>query len=297
MTYTPPLLSESANAAEALGSARIMYTDLDGTLLGRGGSILCDHDGMPTLVMAKAVVDLNIAELPVVIVSGRNAIQLVEITRLVGWSGFIGEMGAVAVRERGAEIAYNTGVWTPDALPAGKSPYEVIVDSGAAERLIEAFPGLIEYHDPFHLNRLATHVMRGNIDTAEAQRVIDEGTDGHPPIDIVDNGIIHPWRTTLVGVETVHIYHLLPRGVTKAQAIAADMAARGISRDEAIAVGDSIADLQMADAVRTMVLVANALDAPRTVTALQTLDNVVVTAERQGHGWAELAHAWLRAQS
>jgi hypothetical protein len=297
MTQNLPLLSESADAAAALASARILYTDLDGTLLGRGGSVLNDHEGMPTLVMAKAVVELNIAELPVVIVSGRNAIQLVEITRMLGWTGFIGEMGTVAVRERGAEIAYNTGIWAPDTVPADKTPYEVIVDSRAAERLMDTFPGLIEYHDPFHLNRLATHVMRGNIDTAEAQRVIDDGTDGHPPIDIVDNGIIHPWRTTLVGVDTVHIYHLIPRGVNKAQAIAADMAARGISRDEAIAVGDSIADLKMAEAVRMMTLVANALDAKRTVTAAAGLDNVVVTAERQGHGWAELAHAWLRAQS
>lgn len=293
----PPQLAEAAWAHEALAAARIMYTDLDGTLLGRGGSVVADHEGAPTLVMAQGVVELNRAGLPVVIVSGRNAIQLVEITRMLGWSGFIGEMGTVAVRERGAEIAYNTGSWPPDALADGETPYELIVRAGAAERLMEAFPGLIEYHDPFHLNRLATHVMRGNIDVDTAQALLDADVDGHPRIDIVDNGIIHPWRTTLVGVETVHIYHLIPHGVSKAQAIAADMAARGISRDEAVAVGDSIADLRMAEAVRLMALVGNASDAPATISAASSHDNVVVTAERQGHGWAELAHAWLAART
>ncbi len=295
MTSQLPLLADDPRAAAALASARVLYTDLDGTLLGRGGSVLTDHDGAPTLVMANAIVELNRADLPVVIVSGRNAIQLVEITRMLGWTGFIGEVGAVFVRQRGAEITYNLGQWPADAVPEGRTPYDVIAGSGAAERLMEAFPGLIEYHDPFHLNRLATHVMRGRVDVAEAQRIVDRD-GGHPPIDIVDNGIIHPWRHTLVGVEQIHIYHLLPRGVNKAQAVAADMAARGVSRDEAIAAGDSIADLRMAEAVGLMALVANGLDAEVTRDAAARLDNVCVTSQRQGHGWAELAHAWLAAQ-
>ncbi len=94
----------------------------------------------------------------------------------------------------------------------------------------------------------------------------------------------------------IHIYHLLPRGVNKAQAVAADMVARGISRDEAIAAGDSIADLRMAEAVGLMTLVANGLDSSVTADAAERLDNLVVTEQRQGHGWAELAQAWLSAR-
>jgi hydroxymethylpyrimidine pyrophosphatase-like HAD family hydrolase len=293
---TPPQLSEDPRAASALADARIMYTDLDATLLGRGGSLLHDHEGAPTLVMAQAVNALNEAGLPVIIVSGRNDLQLVEITRLLGWTGFIGEVGAVFVRERGAEITFNMGDWPDDALPAGKTPYEVIAESGAPERLMSAFPGLIEYHDPFHKNRLATHVMRGNVDVAAAQAVVDRD-HGHPPVDIVDNGIIHPWRHTLVGVEQIHIYHLLPHGVNKAQAVTEDRSVRGLERQEAIAVGDSIADLKMAEAVGLMALVANGLDFPATREAAAALDNVVVTRQRQGHGWAEVARAWLEARN
>jgi hypothetical protein len=226
MTQRPPLLIDDPRCRETLASTRIMYTDLDGTLLGRGGSVLTDHAGAPTLVMAEAVVHLNRAGLAVVICSGRNAMQLVEISRILGWSGFIAEMGAVFVRDRAGEISYNLGDWPDGSVPEGRTPYDVIDESGAPDRVCAAFPGLIEYHAPFHLNRLATHVMRGNVDLDAAQAIIDAG---HPtlPIDIVDNGIIHPWRHTLVGVETVHIYHIMPRGVNKAQAVAADLAHRG----------------------------------------------------------------------
>jgi hydroxymethylpyrimidine pyrophosphatase-like HAD family hydrolase len=293
---SPPTLSDAPGAAAKLARARIMYTDLDGTLLGRGGSLLNDHEGEPTLVMAEAVLEINRAGLPVVIVSGRNDLQLVEITRMLGWTSFIGEVGAVFVRKRGDEITFNLGEWPEGALPEGMTPYQVIAGSGAAERLMARFPGLIEYHDPFHKNRLATHVLRGNVDVPAAQAVVDEDGD-HPPIDIVDNGIIHPWRHTLVGVEQIHIYHLLPRGVSKAQAVAEDLSFRGIDRGEAIAVGDSIADLGMAEAVGLMALVANGLDSSGTREAAAALDDVVVTRLRQGHGWAEVAHAWLAARS
>ena len=295
MTSPLPSLHDDPRVTPALAAARIMYTDLDGTLLGRGGSVLNDHEGTPTLVTAEAVIAVNVAQLPVVICSGRNAIQLVEITRMLGWSGFIAELGAVFVRERGSEVAYNLGQWSAEAVPPGMTPYQVIEASGAMERLTEAFPGLIEYHDPWHRNREATHVLRGDVDVAAAQLVVDEGD--HPPIDIIDNGIIHPWRHTLVGVETVHIYHLIPRGVDKAQAVRADLQWRGLDPGQAVAIGDSLADLKMSEAVGLMALVANGLDSPAAVARAQYLGNVVVTRQRQGHGWSELAHLWLEART
>jgi HAD superfamily hydrolase (TIGR01484 family) len=295
MTSPLPSLHDDPGVPAALAAARIMYTDLDGTLLGRGGSVVNDHEGIPTLTMVEAVVAVNRAQLPVVVCSGRNAIQLTEISRMLGWSGFIAELGAVFVRERGGETVYNLGVWPADAVPAGMTPYQVIEASGAMSRLSDTFPGLIEYHDPWHRNREATHVLRGNVDVVAAQAVVDEGD--HPPIDIIDNGIIRPWRHTLVGVDTVHIYHLLPRGVDKAQAVRADLHHRGLLPADAIAVGDSLADLRMAEAVSLMVLVANGLDSPAARAEAVRLGNVVATRERQGHGWSELAHLWLEARS
>jgi hydroxymethylpyrimidine pyrophosphatase-like HAD family hydrolase len=295
MTSPLPSLHDDARVPTALASARIMYTDLDGTLLGRGGSILNDHEGRPTLTMAEAIIAVNRAGLPVIVCSGRNAIQLTEITRMLGWSGFIAELGAVFVRERGGETVYNLGSWSPDAVPPGMTPYQVIEASGAMDRLSAAFPGLIEYHDPWHRNREATHVLRGCVDVLAAQTIVDGGD--HPPIDIVDNGIIHPWRHTLVGVDTVHIYHLIPRGVDKAQAVRADLHHRGVAPGDAIAIGDSLADLRMAEAVGLMALVANGLDSPAARAEAVRLGNVVATEQRQGHGWAEFARMWLEARS
>jgi hypothetical protein len=45
MTDAVPRLADSSLARETLARAEVFYTDLDGTLLGRGGSLLRDHDG------------------------------------------------------------------------------------------------------------------------------------------------------------------------------------------------------------------------------------------------------------
>ena len=52
----------------------------------------------------------------------------------------------------------------------------------------------------------------------------------------------------------------------------------------------------MAEAVGLFALVRNGLDSPATATAAALLDNLVVTEQAQGHGWAEIAHAWLAAK-
>ena len=290
---TPPLLADSPLAAAALARAKVLYTDLDGTLLGRGGAVLADEKGVPTLAVARAVVELNAAGLPVVMVSGRNVKQMTEIARLLGWRDFVAELGAVRVADRGRDVLYELGEWPADAVAEGRTPYEVIEALGAVRVLADAFPGRIEYHHPYTDDRLATHILRGEVDPAGAQAALDTLP---LPIRFVDNGIIHPPRHALVGVEQVHAYHLVPSGVSKQAAIRADLAARGLTPADAIAVGDSTADLQMAEVVGMLALVANGLDHEAVAERAVTLPNLVVTEGRQGDGWAELAHAWLKAR-
>lgn len=287
-------LDESSLALGILGRARVLYTDLDGTLLGRGGTLLADEDGRPYLGAAEAVAALNGEGLTVVPVSGRNARQLTEICRLCGWPDFIAEVGCVTVLERGTERIYNLGDWEPSSVPPGRTPHSMIDESGAVDLLMRRFPGFIEHHDPWHLDREATHVLRGGVDVSEAQRVLD----GLPlPVSIFDNGVIHPWRHTLADdIEQIHAYHLLPRGVTKHQAIALDLERRGLGRGYAIACGDSATDLEMAESVALMVLVGNALDGDTVREAVGRYENVVITRGRKGRGWAELARAWLGAR-
>jgi hypothetical protein len=286
-------IDECPLAAEILPQAKILYTDLDGTLLGRGGCVLADDKGAPSLEAAGAVTRLNAAELPVVVCSGRNSKQLMELTRLLGWRDFLGELGAVRSYDRSARKVYDTGDWPPGVLLPGETPYDAIVRAGAVDLLEQEFPGFIEYHDPWHLDREVTHVLRGNVPLREAQELL-----GRIPlhIDLVDNGIIHPPKHTLrPGIE-IHAYHLVPAGISKARAIAADLAERGLNADQAIAIGDSAEDVGMAESVGLMVVVNNGLDDPVLVERASGQPYVAATHGRQGYGWSELADAWLAAR-
>lgn len=288
-----PLLTESPAALAALTGASVLYTDLDGTLLGRGGCLLVDGEGAPSTTAAEAVCAVNRADLDVRIVSGRSAAQLTEIARMCDWSGFIAELGCVIVAERGERPAYFTGDWPDGAVAPGDTPFEMIARAGALARLQELFPGRIEEHGAFQTDREATHVLRGCIDAAAGAAAL---ASLDPPVDLVDNGIIRPAVHTLTGCEQIHAYHLVPAGAHKSRAVAADLARRGLSRADAIAIGDSEADLRMADEVGLMVLVGNALDDPRVTAAAVGRDNVVRVSGRRGDGWAELAHAWVAAR-
>jgi hydroxymethylpyrimidine pyrophosphatase-like HAD family hydrolase len=288
------ILLESPEALRALARVEVLYTDLDGTLLGRNSSVLADDEGEPTLETAEAIVAVNRARLTVVMVSGRNALQLAETTRILGWTDFIGEVGCVRSVGRSRELSYSTGDWTAEMVPEGLSPYEAIAEAGALDVLETAFPGRIERHMPWDSDRLATHMLRGDVDAVRAQEILDTLP---LPIDIVDNGIIRPPRHTLVGVGQIHAYHLVPRGSSKARAIAEDLAARGLAREQAAAVGDSPTDLAMAASVGLFVLVANGLDSPGMAERIEATENAYVTHARQGHGWAELALAWVESRA
>jgi hydroxymethylpyrimidine pyrophosphatase-like HAD family hydrolase len=160
--------------------------------------------------------------------------------------------------------------------------------------LFAAFPGRLEYHEPYHLDRLVTHILRGQIDLVAAQTVLDTFD---PPLTIVDNGVIRPWKHALVDVTRIHSYHVMPRGVTKVGAILGDLEERGFTPSQALGAGDSLTDLEMAPAVGLLALVRNALEHPEMTERAASRGNVVVTDGACGIGWAELAHAWVDARA
>ena len=119
-------LDEAPDVLAALAGVEVLYTDLDGTLLGVARRVLRDDAGEPTLDTARAIVEVNIAGLPVVMVSGRNFIQLAEDSRLLGWTDFIGEVGALRSTGRDRKVEYMLGDWPPNLVPEGLTPYEAI---------------------------------------------------------------------------------------------------------------------------------------------------------------------------
>jgi len=73
---------------------RCVYTDLDGTLLGRGASLFRTAEGEFTLLAARALEACHRAGVEVVIKSGRRRAQVMEDARLLGQTAYIFEVGA-----------------------------------------------------------------------------------------------------------------------------------------------------------------------------------------------------------
>ena len=229
---------------------RCVYTDLDGTLLGKDGSLFHDAEGKFSLLGARGLEACARAGAEVVIKSGRRKETVAANARLLGQTSYIYEVGA------GMVIDGEETLLTGDVQPTdGKTIYELIEESGAPRLLFEHYDGRLEYHSPWHLNRDISHLMRGTIDAHEANELLRENGLGH--LRLVDNGQVAP-RPQFVG--TPHAFHLLPAEASKPRAVAAHMQARGYAPDECIAIGDSREDAEVAAVVGRFFVVANAED-------------------------------------
>jgi len=231
--------------------ARCAYVDLDGTLLGRGASLLHDGEGGVSIEGVRAVQACLRADVEVVLMSGRRRAQVLEDARLLGQSSYIFEAGACVVLE--GEEHWLTGSLMPGELTIA----EQIELSGAPALLLERFEGLLEYHEPWHLDREVSHLFRGLVDAEEVDRLLVE--QGHPQLRLVDNGVVNRRSPALAALPHVRCYHLVPAAASKAGAVAFHRQARGYSRAETFAVGDSREDLACAEHVDALWLVANAV--------------------------------------
>ena len=296
MPHAVPLLVEDPAALEALAGVCVLYTDIDGTLVAKGGSILADAEGNPSAEGAEAIVALNSAGLTVVPVSGRGRLQSRELAQLLGWTGYIAEAGGIIVHGTGlaAEARIDCGDWPPDLLPEGVTPWEAITETRAFETLQEAFPGRIEQYAPWQIHREVSLLLRGCLDTTAAQAVLDTLD---LPLDLVDNGMLRSYGTLTCREMPPHAYHVVPKGVSKTRAIELDLAWRGLTREQAAAIGDSATDLEMADAVHVMALVANSFGSNGVTEGLARTprENVWRVTRNRSEGWAEFARAWLAA--
>lgn len=259
-------------------SLRCVYTDLDGTLLGAGASLFTDEDGNFSMAQARALEACSRAGVEVVIMSGRRHVQVHEDARIIGQTSFIFEAGSAYSMDQ--EITMMTGDFVHEP---GKTVVEQISDRGVPDLLIGSFPGRLEFHEPWHLNREMSHLFRGEVDPTEANRILEE--NGHSDLRLLDNGAIH---RKMPGIEQTHCYHLVPRGVSKARAVAAHAQARGYALEETIAVGDSLEDLEVAPSVGTFFVVANGPEKdPGVRDALSRFPNARVTEARNGAGFYE----------
>jgi len=89
------------------------------------------------------------------------------------------------------------------------------------------------------------------------------------------------------------VYHLMPRGISKGAAIAWDLDRRGLSPDDAVAIGDSVSDLDMAPAVGRLWITANGASVDGMTGLIDAVPNVSVTDAAMGQGWAQAVLASL----
>ncbi len=302
---------------------RCLYLDLDGTLLGRGASLLHDGEGRVTLEGVRAVQACLRADVEVVLMSGRRRVQVHEDARLLGQDSFIFEAGACVVLGAGglaetgmladsgmraqrvspesvggeclpASVGGEEHWLTGELVPGELTIAEQIARSGAPELLLERYEGRLEYHEPWHVAREVSHPFRGLVDAAEVDALLIE--HGHENLRLVDNGVVNRRSPALAALDHVRGYHLLPAGASKAAAVVFHRRVRGYAREETFAIGDSREDLACAEHVGAFWLVANAVRRdPSIREAMAAHENVHVTDSDHGAGVYEAVVSALMA--
>jgi hydroxymethylpyrimidine pyrophosphatase-like HAD family hydrolase len=213
---------------------KYVYLDLDGTLLGYGGSLLRAGSEQFSLASVQALELCAGAGVTPVLMSGRRQAQVAEDARLLGITDYIYEAGCVIV------IAGEEHYLTGSFQPGEQSIYEQIETAGAPQLLFDSFPGRLEYHEPWHYDRDITHLLRGSIDLDVAHQLLAEHDLAE--LRLIDNGMSRRTMAALDPGERVRVYHLAPCSAGKGAAVAYHMRALGLEREECIAIGDARAD-------------------------------------------------------
>jgi len=266
-------------AATVAAAMRCLYVDLDGTLLGPGGSLLHGADGRFALDGVRALQACWRAGVEVVLYSGRRQSSVFENSRIIGSGSYIFELGCGLVID--GELEWLTDGVVPS--DASGTIYDQIERSGAPALLLDRFAGRLEYHVPWSIRREVSHLFRGAVDLDLVHEVLLEaGLDG---LRLVDNGVVRAASEQMEGLPVVHAYHLIPAGASKARAVARHMQGRGYTASDCIAVGDSREDMDAALVVDAFWLVANALERdPDLGPEIAGRQGVRVTSEPYGAG-------------
>src|SRR5690606_15492643 len=106
-----------------------------------------------------------------------------EPARAFGCSAYAFEVGGGLVVD--GEDFWQTGELQPTAT---QNVHEQIGARGVVDLLIANFSGCLELHQPWHLDREVSWLMRGQIDVDKAQELLDDHGSGD--LRLVDNGFV-----------------------------------------------------------------------------------------------------------
>ena len=263
-----------------LTMVKVIYTDVDGTLVGPGGSLFTDPDGTLTLKMARALLKVLEAGVDVFMVSGRTRERLKAIARILGFRNYAAELGSEIIYDLGSKVIHNIEGMN---LRKGQQPFDWIKNSGALDLIFEGFPGKIRYHTPFSETSQNSALLIGNIEVKRANQILTE--HGLAALRLADNGPIpaapdfpHP-----------HCYHLLPASAGKRSAVKKDKEIRGLRTEELVGIGESIEDIEISSEVGVYFVVRNGAEEDARVMRLANEQkNVFLLDYRIGLGWVQV---------
>ena len=272
-------------------TTRIVYTDLDGTMVGPRGSFWHTAGRDLTADPAAALLDLHRAGVPLVLVSGRTFEQVIEAARIFAADGAIAELGATVAWDAGRGTHRLRG-----AFPEGfgdQTPMAAMAELGIVEELIAEHPGQLEWHAPWHATHDTDALLRGRVDPLAVDAWLTERGEGW--LTLKDNGAIPATSRMTLDPDPLppHVFHLMPRGISKGAAVAWDLERRGLTADDAVAIGDSVSDLEMAPAVGRLWITANGASVDGMLGRIETLPNASVADAAMGEGWAQAVRASL----
>ena len=141
-------------------TVRVLYADVDGTMVGPLGNLLWDSHRTPTVAAAEALVRAVREGLEVVALTGRTRAAMFEFARVLGLQSWICELGGIRVYDRGDTVVHEHG-----AFPGGGVPTAEL--HRAVELLLEAYPGRLEEHSPWNATRESSFLLRGDVFSEE----------------------------------------------------------------------------------------------------------------------------------
>ncbi len=266
---------------------KIIYTDLDGTLFNDQGCIIKDAEEKYYFDALKLLSNIKQRGLELVLVSGRNKYQLRYNAQMIGVENYISELGSELVYSLGKEVhvTFDNNNKCFDITYGGKDLIRII------DLLMEEFPGKIESRMEWSRYRSHNALFFGEIDLRRANGLLQR--EGYKGLVLVDNGFSKLMELDL-DVDRLHIYNLMPAGVTKANGVMLDKKLRNLKKENCIALGDSLEDLKMAGEVKYFFLMKNALEHSEELEEeLVKYDNVYITKGMMNRGWNEIISSLL----
>jgi len=261
---------------------KVIYTDLDGTLLNDRGCLFKDDRERFFFDGVRIFKKIEEKGQDIVLISGRDKFQLRFNAMLMGLRNYVSELGCEITYDLGRDsyVVFNDKNYKYKIVKGGKDLLSII------QLMKKAFPGKIDSNIEWSMARSYNALFSGEIDIGRANLILEE--NGYGGLVFVDNGFSRLFNPG-PDVKNPRIYNLLPKGVDKSSAINLDKKIREFETKNCIALGDSAEDVKMAKEVSAFFLMKDAIvKDPGIIKLISNYENIYVTSLNMNRGWVEV---------